>query len=438
MKKNLLSPAGRAARASSPTAHGPAPPVLVVDDNPEKTLALQSVLDELGCHTVMASSAEAGLRELLKRDFVLAILDILMPGMDGFELARLIRSRPVYANLAIVFMSAIDQTDERLENAYALGAIDFIPLPARRPLIKAKLAAILGLQHKARKLEIVADESVRKLRATEERFRLLLAKAEDIAIFFIDGSGMVIEWSHAAELRTGWSSEEIVGRSYSVLFVPGDIADHVPAEKMADAAAGHQDGSERWLVRKDGSRFWARFSLVALEKRGTAGYGVMLRDITCQHRAQQELHIKAEVLESMSESVCVVDENSRVVYANPAALRMFGYESGELVGMDVRLLNDFGAEDNEAHVAMLTAHFSHSRLWVGEWRNRRKTGEGFVTHTRLSAFEHDGHRYFVCVQQDLTQRKLAEAALQRSRELEEVVTQLEAFSYSVSTTFGRL
>lgn len=406
--------------------------VLVVDDNPSKTLALQSVLQELDCRVVVASAAEAGLRELLQRNFALAILDIQMPGMDGFEMARLIRSRPAHANLAIVFMSAIDQSDERLENAYTLGAIDFIALPARRLMIKAKLAAILGLQHKAQAAENSAHESSRRLKATEERFRRLLAKAEDIAIFFIDAAGVVVEWSHAAELRTGWSVEEIVGRSYSVLFVPGDVADQIPTEHMATAAAGRQDVSERWLLRKDGTRFWARFTLVALEENARAGYGVLLRDVTVQYRTQQELQIKAEVLESMAESVCVVNESFAVVYANPAAFRMFGYSPDEFIGLDVRKLNDFEPAENKAQVAMLTAHFGHDRRWAGEWRNRRKDGDRFLTRTSLSIFEHNGERYFVCVQEDLTGRQQADAAVARCRELQDVVRQLEAFSYSIS------
>lgn len=416
----------------SPEPRVDARDVLVVDDNPQKTLALQSVLQELDCRVVVASSAEAGLRELLQRNFALAILDIQMPGMDGFEMAQLIRSRPAHANLSIVFMSAIDQSDERLEKAYALGAIDFIALPARRLVIKAKLAAILGLHHKAEEAENRANESSRQLQLTEERFRLLLTKAADIAIFFIDAAGVIVEWSYAAELRTGWATEEIVGRSYSVLFVPGDVADQIPTEHMATAATGRQDVSERWLLRKDGARFWARFTLVALEDNGRAGYGVLLRDVTVQYHTQHELQIKAEVLESMAESVCVVNQASAVVYANPAAFRMFGYDPEELIGLDVRTLNDFEPAENDAHVAMLTAHFSQHRRWVGEWRNRRKDGHRFLTHTRLSFFEHNGEKYFVYVQEDLTGRRQAEAAVQRSRELQEVVRQLEAFSYTIS------
>jgi PAS domain S-box-containing protein len=408
------------------------PKILLVDDTPEKTLALQSIITELDYEVVVATSAKAGLRELLRQDFVLALLDVQMPGMDGFEMAKLIRSRPAHDHLTIVFMSSLDQSDERLERAYTLGAIDFISLPARRPIIKGKLSAILGLQKETRRLETAVDEKARRLEETEERFRLLLENAEDLGMCFLDTAGRVMDWSRGAELCTGWAASEMTDRFYGVLFTPGDVADHVPEKKLSEARAGHSVTFDHWFLRKDGSRFWGRAYVVELRGKPTAGFAVMLRDISAARVAEQELQIKAEVLESMSESVCVVDEGFRIVYANPAAERAFGYPVSELIGLDKRLLNDYSPEENAARIEMLLAHFVENRSWTGEWHNRRKDGSRFVTHTHLSRLEFRGTKYFVCVQEDITERKHAQAALQRSAELQEVVGELEAFTYSVS------
>lgn len=406
--------------------------ILIVDDNPEKTLALQSVVEELGYSVVVATSAHAGLRELLRQEFALALLDVHMPGIDGFELAALIRSRPAHHDLAIVFMSSLDQTDERLENAYKLGAIDFIALPARRQIIKAKLASLLGLEEKKHVLEIYADESTKRLEQSEERFRLLLENSEDLAIFFIDSAGMVVEWSHAAELCTKWSSEEIIGRDFAVFFAPGDVADRVPIHLLSATRADRRGVSERWMVRKDGNRFWGRMCIVALRGEEHAGFGIILRDASPQKHAEYDLQIKAEVLECMSESVCVFDEQFHIVDANPAASRMFGYGPHELIGSDVRALNGFPPEEGEKRVVELMAHFEHNRRWEGKWQNRRNDGSQFSTYTRISFFRQQGTKYFVCVQQDLTPQQHAEQALQRTAQLEEVVGELEAFSYSIS------
>lgn len=423
---------GLGASNERPLATLEKPKILLVDDSPEKTLALQSVIAELNYDVVVANSAEAGLRELLRQEFALALLDVQMPGMDGFEMAKLIRSRPAHDKLTIVFMSALDQSDERLEKAYTLGAIDFISLPARRPVIKGKLSAFLGLQHKTRSLEIAVDEKARRLEETEERFRLLLENAEDMGIAFLDAAGRIVEWNRGAELCTGWTAAEIAERFYGILFVPGDVAEHVPEEKLAEARAGHSLLFDHWFLRKDGSRFWGRVYLVELRGKPMGGYALMLRDVSAQRIAEQELQIKAEVLESMKESVCVVDENFRIVYANPAAERAFGYPVAELVGLDKRLLNDYSPEENAARNERLMAHFAENRSWTGEWHYRRRDGSRFVTHTHLSRLEFRGTKYFVCVQEDLTERMHAQAALQRSAELQELVGELEAFTYSVS------
>src|SRR5690348_11171080 len=118
--KISAAPAAQAVsdRARSSPLPGHKLRILIVDDNPEKTIALQSVIEELEYEIVVAQSAQAALRELLKQQFALALVDVHMPEMDGFELAALVRSRAAHQDLAIVFMSTIDQTDERLEHAY--------------------------------------------------------------------------------------------------------------------------------------------------------------------------------------------------------------------------------------------------------------------------------------------------------------------------------
>jgi PAS domain S-box-containing protein len=316
----FIAPSGGSRGVASPP--GTKAAILIVDDNPAKTVALRSVVEELEYDVVVASSGDDALRELLKREFVLALLDVQMPEIDGFALAALIRSRPAHRSMAIVFMSAFDQTDERLENAYQLGAIDFIPLPARRQVIKAKLSSLLGLQEKARRFEMRAS---------------------------------------------------------------------VPH-----------------------------------------GESVAPRDFAGEKHPQQELQIKAEVLESMSEGVTVVDDQLRMIYVNPAAMRIFGYAADEMVGSDVRMLNGYKPDEHEARVTALLSHLEHSKHWVGEWLNRRKDGTLFFSHTRVSVFAREGVRYFVSVQEDLTARKQAELAMQRNTQLQEIVTELEAFSYSVS------
>src|SRR5438270_4094383 len=102
--------------------------ILVVDDLPEKLLVVGSILEELGQNVVTARSGEEALRRVLERDFAVILLDVNMPGMDGFETAMLIRKRRKSAHTPIIFLTAF--ADElHAHRGYSLGAVDYILSP---------------------------------------------------------------------------------------------------------------------------------------------------------------------------------------------------------------------------------------------------------------------------------------------------------------------
>ena len=136
--------------------------VLLVDDEPANLLALEVVLEELGANLVRADSGEAALRRLQDADFAAILLDVRMPGMDGFEAAKLIRSRPRSRSTPIIFVTA-DGSELSAEEAYAMGAVDFLTKPLMPAIIKAKVAFFIELQRG--KDELRAAER----RASQER-----------------------------------------------------------------------------------------------------------------------------------------------------------------------------------------------------------------------------------------------------------------------------
>src|SRR5262249_45946997 len=97
--------------------------ILLVDDQPTALLAMEATLGELGQNLVKATSASEALRHLLRRDFAVILLDVMMPIMDGFELARLIRARERMRKVPIIFLTAL-AGDVVSARAYSLGAVD--------------------------------------------------------------------------------------------------------------------------------------------------------------------------------------------------------------------------------------------------------------------------------------------------------------------------
>src|SRR3954469_15649059 len=103
--------------------------VLIVDDTPSNLLVLEVILDNLGLNVVRAGSGIEALRHLLGQDFALILMDVQMPGMDGFETADLIRKRERTRLTPIIFLTAFERTDAQMFRAYAVGAVDFLFKP---------------------------------------------------------------------------------------------------------------------------------------------------------------------------------------------------------------------------------------------------------------------------------------------------------------------
>src|SRR5438874_4179683 len=111
--------------------------VLLVDDRPDKLLALEAVLEDLGQNIVRAYSGREALRHVLTQDFAVILLDVNMPGMDGFETATLIRQRKSSEHVPIIFITAFG--DEMLARGYSLGAVDYILAPVVPEVLRSKV-----------------------------------------------------------------------------------------------------------------------------------------------------------------------------------------------------------------------------------------------------------------------------------------------------------
>src|SRR5437868_9539614 len=113
--------------------------VLLVDDRPDKLLALEAVLEDLGQNIVRAYSGREALRHVLTQDFAVILLDVNMPGMDGFETATLIRQRKSSEHIPIIFITAFG--DEMLASrGYSLGAVDYILTPVVPEVLRSKVS----------------------------------------------------------------------------------------------------------------------------------------------------------------------------------------------------------------------------------------------------------------------------------------------------------
>jgi DNA-binding response OmpR family regulator len=127
--------------------------ILVIDDHPAKLLSYEVILEQTGATLVKASSACEAFESLLKIEFGLILIDVCMPDVDGFELAALIREHPRFKEIAIIFVSAVMDTESHRLRGYELGAVDYIPVPVMPELLRAKVNVFLELYRKTRQLK---------------------------------------------------------------------------------------------------------------------------------------------------------------------------------------------------------------------------------------------------------------------------------------------
>jgi signal transduction histidine kinase len=145
--------------------------ILVVDDNDTNLVAIEAALSSLGRKLVLARSGVEALARLLEQDFALIILDVAMPGMDGFETARLVRSRARNRATPIIFITGISWQDEEILRGYELGGFDFLIKPIRPEVLRAKACIFIALQERTQELresQVRAHE--RELQMQRKRF----------------------------------------------------------------------------------------------------------------------------------------------------------------------------------------------------------------------------------------------------------------------------
>ena len=139
--------------------------ILMVDDRPENLFALDAILSPLGQNLVSAGSGREALKQLLQHDFALILLDVQMPGMDGFETATLIKERDKTKHIPIIFVTAISKDERYIFQGYTAGAVDYIAKPFNADILLSKVLVFVELWKKGEQLK----EQSELLRQTEQR-----------------------------------------------------------------------------------------------------------------------------------------------------------------------------------------------------------------------------------------------------------------------------
>lgn len=279
--------------------------LLLVDDNPDNLLALEAVLGDRNYTLVKCLSGEEALRNLLKHEIAVIVLDVQMPGMDGFETARLIKAREKTKEIPIIFISATSNESEHFYTGYSVGAIDYMLKPFVPHILRAKIDGFANiyisnkklqqqtelLHQKTKELEKMNKELMRtayKLNKTEAQARVIRQTSSDTMITF-DEASIILAANPALERMFGYKEEEVVGKPITMLLPC--LLNHDYREVANCPVSGSGIGKLAVVTprRSDGSSFYAEIQLGKALVEEEQIYACTIADITERKEFERRL-----------------------------------------------------------------------------------------------------------------------------------------------------
>jgi len=306
--------------------------ILLVDDRPENLLALEAILEPLGQKLVRAHSGEEALRKLLRHDFAVVLLDVQMPGMNGFETAQLIKARERTRYIPIIFLTAISKEEDYVFRGYQVGAVDYISKPFQPDVLRAKVAVFVDLHLKQKRLaeqESMLREGerrmtelrhMRELLQSEARFREIVSTAMDAIVIF-DEQERISLFNATAAKMFGTPAEQAIGKPISEFFIESESAETLRSlcskvKSNVPDSGGSSDVQQHVAAlrgsRSSGESFPAEASISCFDGKEGQHFTLIVRDISERVRQEEALRQQATQLErTMAELKLANEELNR-------------------------------------------------------------------------------------------------------------------------------
>ena len=295
------------AAAFQPPFQEPQVNILLVDDRPDKMLAVESIIAELGQNVIKARSGKEALRCLLQQDVSVILLDVNMPGLDGFETAALIRQRKKSEHTPIIFLTAVSDTETHVSRGYSLGAVDYILTPILPDVLRTKVSVFVELY---KKTDQVKRQAERLRRMEAERFRQQLSETTDrleaetrrnrffvLAINLLaiaDFDGCFKQLNPSWQKTLGYSEEELKAGPFIQFVHPEDRKATAGEIEKLKTGSVTQYFENRCRCR-DGSYRWLGWNAAPFLEEGLIY--IFARDITQRKLAEEKIRSLNEQLE---------------------------------------------------------------------------------------------------------------------------------------------
>jgi PAS domain S-box-containing protein len=405
-----------AARAPDAESTTDAVAILVVDDHAENRTALRAILAGPQYEIVEAGSGPEALRQLLEEEFAVLLVDVVMPGMNGFELAEAVKRRKRTASLPILFLTAQATELELVYKAYQAGAVDYLVKPLVPEMVRAKVSVFAELYRQRKRIErqgallVEAERNESELRilelrlADERRYRAL-AEAVPHIVWTATPDGVVDYFNQRWFEYTGTTQREARG-SWDRVVHPDDLAESQRAWRAALVSGDTVESEARLRSGRDGKYRWHLCR--AVPERSPTGQILSwlgtFTDIEEQKRVQAVLAEFKGTLDAVLDAVFIFDPNDwRFLYVNQGASMLTGFSAEELARMHAV---DFLSEHDESGFRELLAPLRDGSKAVinMETEIKRRNARTVPVEVSIQYIHIDGGRV-VSIARDITERR---------------------------------
>ncbi|MCX5817088.1 MAG: response regulator [Proteobacteria bacterium] len=436
--------------------------ILVVDDSPPILDIVRNALEGEGYRVYVATSGEKALSRVLQSTPDLILLDVLMPGMDGFETCRRLKADERTIDIPVIFMTGLIDMAHKVRG-FEVGGVDYVTKPIEIGELVARVTMHLsmhGMQEQLRAQNERLQQEITERKRVEEEIRTLNAELEQRVEERTAELSEEIEERRQAEEALRESEERyrvaIEGANDGVAIVKDDV--HVYANRefltmfgynSIDETIGlppfftvHPDDRE-WVagytsarqrgedvpgkyefkgIRNDGTPIYIEVSANTIMYRGDKATLVYFRDITSRKQAEEERARLATAIEQAAEGVIVTDKNWVIQYVNPAFERMTGYNRDTIIGQPAHFLKS-DKEDSTFYRNMRDS-LTRGDVWSGRLTYRRQDGTYYLAETTASPVRDKTGDIinYVSIHRDVTHEVRLERELRQAQKMEAIGT----------------
>lgn len=397
------------------------PSILIVDDTPENLLFLKALMNKLNINLIQAYSGTEALEKINGVELALAIIDVHMPGMNGYELSEKINQRSTAGKVPVIFVTAIFFDEKEIFKGYNSGAVDYIFKPIDRHILLSKINVFLDLYEykqtvisNAVQLKKYAEKLVKAntaLQKSDAKYKSYIENAPD-GVFVTDKTGKYLEVNEAASRISGHSKNELIGMSMSDMLIDKPVENIAAFFNQLDKKGSYAVETE--FKHKNGSKRWMTISAVQLSKKLFLGF---VKDITDNKFADVALKESEDRFRSFFELTAdlmvISDTSGYFKDINSSWSHVLGFSKEEFLG---KPFFDFIHPDDVVKTKTIITEKINRGSTVLSFENRYlKKGGGIVWLEWTSQLNTQKGQIYA-IARDITARKNAEAELQSSLE----------------------